>query len=222
MITVSHVFITILCITKNMKLHFFQMVLQDPKSGQQYSFELKDRIIRADDIDGWREIPVKSELDVQPMNDENEMVEDENKETESSTLAKSLPGISVGCNKFIKKTVKYFELSLKLCSSSIYIQLGLLTSYQLQVLLQNVSPSSCLLRYASTQTSFFSVCFCLLIPAILAFREAVITLPSHETHFQLRQWYEDAKSLQLHCELPAVSEENGIRTLLRRIYMQDE
>ena len=40
-----------------------QVVIQDPKSGQQYVFELKDRLIRDSECDGWIEIPVKPEND---------------------------------------------------------------------------------------------------------------------------------------------------------------
>lgn len=35
------------------------MVLQNPKTSQQYAFEIKDRLIRDNETDGWKEVPVK-------------------------------------------------------------------------------------------------------------------------------------------------------------------
>lgn len=35
------------------------MILQNPKTGHQYVFELKDRLIRDEEFDGWKEIPLK-------------------------------------------------------------------------------------------------------------------------------------------------------------------
>jgi len=42
-----------------------QVVLESPKDGRQYAFELKDRLIRDRDLDGQTEIPVKSIADDQ-------------------------------------------------------------------------------------------------------------------------------------------------------------
>jgi len=48
------------------------MVLQDPKTGRQYTFELKDRIIRDEVLDGWKEIPVKTDtFDVTKIQEES-------------------------------------------------------------------------------------------------------------------------------------------------------
>ena len=75
-------FIAILCFC-----FFFQMVLQDPKTGSQYSFELKDRIIRDDDHDGWIEIPVKPSVD-----EDDQEGKKTNENNSSSSSAKPLPG----------------------------------------------------------------------------------------------------------------------------------
>lgn len=63
------------------------MVLQDPKTGNQYSFELKNRIIRDEDYDGWIEIPVKPILS--EVGREGTKVV---KNNSSSSAAKPLPG----------------------------------------------------------------------------------------------------------------------------------
>lgn len=39
------------------------MVLQNPKTSQQYTFEVKDRLIRDDETDSWKEVPVKPDAD---------------------------------------------------------------------------------------------------------------------------------------------------------------
>jgi len=36
-----------------------KVILQNPKTGHQYVFELKDRLIRDEEFDGWKEIPLK-------------------------------------------------------------------------------------------------------------------------------------------------------------------
>lgn len=61
------------------------MVLENPKTGQIYEFELQDRVIRDDELDGWKEIPVKpnAEPDVEGSEDPN---------GESGAEAKPLPG----------------------------------------------------------------------------------------------------------------------------------
>jgi hypothetical protein len=63
------------------------MVLQDPKTGSQYSFELKDRIIRDDDNDGWIEIPVKPSV-----SEDGQADTEGNEDNGSSSSAKPLPG----------------------------------------------------------------------------------------------------------------------------------
>lgn len=63
------------------------MVLENPKTGQVYQFELKDRVIRDDELDGWKEIPVKR--------NDKPSVEgsgDPGAKDESDIEAKSLPG----------------------------------------------------------------------------------------------------------------------------------
>lgn len=37
------------------------MYIQDNKTKKDYAFELKDRLIRDDEYDGWKEIPAKVE-----------------------------------------------------------------------------------------------------------------------------------------------------------------
>lgn len=37
------------------------MYLEDIKTGKEYVFELKDRLIRDNETDGWKEVPVKVE-----------------------------------------------------------------------------------------------------------------------------------------------------------------
>jgi len=61
-------------------------MLQDPKSGQQYKFELKDRLIRDGEFDGWVEISVK------PESDEDNQNTDKNGDTTSQTAVNKLPG----------------------------------------------------------------------------------------------------------------------------------
>ena len=68
-------------------LVFGQIVLENPKTGQVYEFELKDRVIRDDELDGWKEIPVK------PTTDPNvEGSDDSNAKNDSDVEAKPLPG----------------------------------------------------------------------------------------------------------------------------------
>lgn len=40
------------------------MVIQNPVSGCQYTFEFNDRLIRDNEFDGWTEVPVKLDNDV--------------------------------------------------------------------------------------------------------------------------------------------------------------
>jgi len=42
-----------------------QVILESPKDGRQYMFELKDRLIRDTELDGLTEIPVKPSTDWQ-------------------------------------------------------------------------------------------------------------------------------------------------------------
>ena len=67
------------------------MVLQDPKTGNQYSFELKDRIIRDDDHDGWIETPVKPSV-----SENGQEGTTANEDNSSSSAAKPLPGCHDG------------------------------------------------------------------------------------------------------------------------------
>lgn len=59
------------------------MMLQDPKTGRQYTFELKDRLIRDNEYDGWKEIPVKHDSEAQ---------KDPSVSDKDAQSAKSLPG----------------------------------------------------------------------------------------------------------------------------------
>lgn len=75
---------------------FIQMVLQDPRSGREYVFELKDRIIRDGDLDGWKEIPVKPSRAADSETDENLVAEEagvDDEQERSSAAAKALPGL---------------------------------------------------------------------------------------------------------------------------------
>jgi len=36
-----------------------QLILQNPQTGDVYNFELRDCLICDDELDGWREIPLK-------------------------------------------------------------------------------------------------------------------------------------------------------------------
>ena len=44
-----------------------QLVLESPKDGRQYMFELNDRLIRDKELDGLTEIPVKPDTDGQQL-----------------------------------------------------------------------------------------------------------------------------------------------------------
>jgi len=48
-----------------------QLVLESPKDGRQYMFELNDRLIRDKELDGLTEIPVKPSSDCQADEQEN-------------------------------------------------------------------------------------------------------------------------------------------------------
>lgn len=63
------------------------MVLENPKTGQVYEFELKDRVIRDDELDGWKEIPVKPNAEPNV-----EGSDDPGAKDEFDAEAKSLPG----------------------------------------------------------------------------------------------------------------------------------
>ena len=45
-----------------------QLVLESPRDGRRYVFELNDRLIRDKELDGLTEIPVKPDADVQQLN----------------------------------------------------------------------------------------------------------------------------------------------------------
>ena len=45
-----------------------QLVLESPRDGRRYVFELNDRLIRDKELDGLTEIPVKADADVQQLN----------------------------------------------------------------------------------------------------------------------------------------------------------
>jgi len=66
-----------------------QVVLESPKDGHQYMFELNDRLIRDKELDGQTEISVKPDTDVQqlkPDDDEADGQADGLEEIPSSTL----------------------------------------------------------------------------------------------------------------------------------------
>ena len=44
-----------------------QVVLESPKDGRRYVFELNDRLIRDKELDGVTEIPVKTDTDTQQL-----------------------------------------------------------------------------------------------------------------------------------------------------------
>jgi len=48
-----------------------QVVLESPKDGRQYVFELNDRLIRDKELNGLTEIPVKPSTDCQADEQEN-------------------------------------------------------------------------------------------------------------------------------------------------------
>ena len=66
-----------------------QVVLESPRDGRQYVFELNDRLIRDIEQDGLTEIPVKPSSDVQqlkPVSDDNDGQSDEREEFIPSML----------------------------------------------------------------------------------------------------------------------------------------
>ena len=65
------------------------MILESPKDGRQYMFELNDRLIRDKELDGLIEIPVKPDTDGQqlkPDYDEADVQADQSEEIVSSRL----------------------------------------------------------------------------------------------------------------------------------------
>ena len=65
------------------------MILESPKDGRQYVFELNDRLIRDKELDGLTEIPVKPDTDGQQLKPDYEVVDgqaDDVKESVSSRL----------------------------------------------------------------------------------------------------------------------------------------
>ena len=79
------------------------MALQDPRTGRQYTFELKDRIIRDEELDGWKEIPCKTDV--------NGTAEDQDY---SIAEVKPLPGKPLQVESVPCK----FEIVLAFCSSN--------------------------------------------------------------------------------------------------------
>lgn len=72
------------------------MILQNPVSGCQYTFELNDRLIRDDEFDGWREIAIKLEGDLTG----SSAGDVEQHDTISNLPKESLPGMYV-CKQLI-------------------------------------------------------------------------------------------------------------------------
>jgi len=65
------------------------VILESPKDGRQYVFELNDRLIRDKELDGLTEIPVKPDTDGQQLKPDYEVVDgqaDDVKESVSSRL----------------------------------------------------------------------------------------------------------------------------------------
>jgi hypothetical protein len=76
-------------------LCFLQMVIQDPNSGREYSFELKDRLIRDAELDGWKEIPAKPVRNVDDQTESGEsteVAEGDESSVSKATASKPLPG----------------------------------------------------------------------------------------------------------------------------------
>jgi len=66
-----------------------QFIMENPRDGRQYVFELNDRLIRDKELDGLTEISVKPSPGVQqlkPVSDEDDGHTDELEESEPSTL----------------------------------------------------------------------------------------------------------------------------------------
>jgi hypothetical protein len=68
------------------------MVLQDPKSGRDFTFELKDRLIRDAELDGWKEIPVTPVTDVEENGETTEVSDGDENSASKATIKTLLPG----------------------------------------------------------------------------------------------------------------------------------
>ena len=55
-------------LNKDLFCQCIQLVLESPRDGRRYVFELNDRLIRDKELDGLTEIPVKQDADVQQLN----------------------------------------------------------------------------------------------------------------------------------------------------------
>jgi len=69
-----------------------QLVLESPKDGRQYVFELNDRLIRDKELDGFTEIPVKPDTDVQQLNRDSDEADGQPPVVEEPSR---LPGLSI-------------------------------------------------------------------------------------------------------------------------------
>jgi len=65
------------------------MILQDLKSSRQYHFELKDRLMRNVQCDGWKEIPLTSQQQLSKTDD------DESWTVTDLPVVAPLPGLQI-------------------------------------------------------------------------------------------------------------------------------
>jgi len=68
-----------------------QLVLESPRDGRRYVFELNDRLIRDKELDGLTEIPVKPDAVVQQLNRDSDEADGQPPVAEEPSR---LPGLS--------------------------------------------------------------------------------------------------------------------------------
>jgi len=69
-----------------------QLVLESPRDGRRYVFELNDRLILDKELDGLTEIPVKPDADVQQLNRDSDEADGQPPVAEELSR---LPGLSM-------------------------------------------------------------------------------------------------------------------------------
>jgi len=69
-----------------------QLILESPRDGRRYVFELNDRLILDKELDGLTEIPVKPDADVQQLNRDSDEADGQPPVAEEPSR---LPGLSL-------------------------------------------------------------------------------------------------------------------------------
>ena len=75
-----------------------QLVLESPRDGRRYVFELNDRLIRDKELDGLTEIPVTPDTDVQELNRDSDEADEQPLVVEKPSRLPSLSITFIHCH----------------------------------------------------------------------------------------------------------------------------